>query len=113
MRNLRLVAPLAITYLGGGEGSGAARIYEFNYYAIPIGGLINRLFLNIIISLNSYNPYTCSIILQFLFVAISYWGGGFSLPPDRIVCDPPPLKVNLFVFCKGSLIYKIKVWGRP
>ena len=74
MRNLRLVAPLAITYLGGGEGSGAARIYEFNYYAIPIGG-------------------------------------GFSLPPDRIVCDPPPLKVNLFVFCKGSLIYKIKVWG--
>ena len=56
MRSLRLVASLAITYLGLGEGAGAARIDEFNYYAIPIGGLINRLFISIIISLSTYNP---------------------------------------------------------
>ena len=111
MRSLRLVASLAITYLGWGEGAGAARIDEFNYYAIPIGGLINRLFISVIISLNTYNPYNWSIIVQFRFVGISYWGG-FYLPPDRIVCGPPPLRVTLFAFCKGSLIYKIKVWGR-
>ena len=50
MQSLRLVAHLAITYLGRGEGAGAARIYEFNYYAIPIGGLIDRLFISIIFS---------------------------------------------------------------
>ena len=74
------MASLAITYLGLGEGAGAARIDEFNYYAIPIGGLINRLFISIIISLSTYNPYNCSSIVQFRFVGISYWGGVLFTP---------------------------------
>ena len=40
-------------------------------------------------------------------------GGGLFLPPDRTVCDPPPLEANLVAFCKGGLIYKMYVWVLP
>ena len=70
-----IIGPVTIAYLGLGKGLG------------PVG------FRNLIMQFLSGSGLVANPI-----------GGGFCFHPDRGLCGQPPLELNLFVFCKGSLI---------